>query len=196
MYPRASRVTFVQPIFRWHSFFSTAADQSLRFCEGSRLRKHAAPKRTFRSLLYCTSTDQARLFCFDVTRREILHEVCFSGERSTFRRALGEASIVRRAPSFRSRQRVRTRSASIHIGSPSRTSPPSSSHRDKAIGTISFRYASLPLEPVCCNRNHSCACAETERSVHGALQSPATCPWTQRCRRPPIAALSVRCSIA
>jgi len=137
MYPRASRVTFVQAIFRLALIcFSTAADQSLRFCEGSRLRKHAVPKRTFRSLLYCTSPIRHRsgaplLFWRDAARDFAWS--LLSGERSTFRRALGEASIVRRARSFRSRRRVRTRSASIHIGSPSRTAPPSSSHRDKAI---------------------------------------------------------------
>jgi len=157
--------------------------------------------RNERSAHFCTvparyDTDQARLFCFDVTRREILHEVCFqenvrpSVERWVKLQLFGEHVRSGLVGGFGQGRLVFT--SAVRHG-------PRLPHRPTATKPqrpISHRYACLPLESVCRNRNHSCACAETGRSVPAGPLSPATCPRTRRCRRPPVAALSVRCSIA
>src|SRR6266404_2710105 len=61
-----------------------------------RLRSHAGPRQTFRSLLCCTSRIQhgaKRLFCFDMAWREILHWGHFQVECSIFYWAPEEVSV-------------------------------------------------------------------------------------------------------
>jgi len=93
----------------WHSSFFRQRGSISAILRRQSASEACAPERTFRSLCAVPArndTEPERLFCFDVTRREILQEVCFqesvrsSIERWVTLRLFGEQR------SFRYRWRV------------------------------------------------------------------------------------------
>src|ERR1700757_719618 len=96
--------------FTWHSSFFRRL--GIHLCNFAKAIGFGSMRpRNERSAHFCTiparhDTEPERLFCFDVTRREILHEVCFQESvRSSIERWV-KLQLSSEQPFVRSRWRL------------------------------------------------------------------------------------------
>src|ERR1700756_4962679 len=105
--------------FTWHSsFFRRLGTHLCSFAKA--IGFGSMRPRNERSAHFCTvparhDTEPERLFCFDMTRREILQEVCFQeSARSSIERRV-KLRLLRRTPFVQVSSQSRTKSASTTV---------------------------------------------------------------------------------